>query len=54
MEERFICGQRDLIASCEHDTHEAWGEKVCKDRPQVDLVKTGFLFEGSLSLNLEQ
>ena len=27
-----------------HDTIEAWGQKACKERPQVDLVKTGFLF----------
>ena len=35
-----------LLRHRQHDTHEAWGQKVCKDRPQVDLVKTGFLFLG--------
>ena len=35
-----------LLRHHQHDTHEAWGQKVCKDRPQVDLVKTGFLFLG--------
>ena len=35
-----------LLRHHQHDTHEALGHKVCKDRPQVDLVKTGFLFLG--------
>ena len=26
----------------QRDTHEALGQKVWKDRPQVDLAKTGF------------
>ena len=33
-----------LLRHHQHDTHEARGQKVCKDRPQVDRVKTGFLF----------
>ena len=33
-----------LLRRHQHDTHEAWVQKVCKDRPHLDLVKTGFLF----------
>ena len=33
-----------LLMHHQHDTHEAWDNKVCKDRPQVDLVKSGFRF----------
>ena len=42
-----------LLRHHQHDTHEAWGQKVCKDRPQVDLVKTGYLFLGQFVFILE-
>ena len=35
-----------LLRHHQHDTHEAWGQKVCKDCPQVVLVKTVFIFLG--------
>ena len=31
-----------LLRYHQHDTHYAWGQG--KDRLQVDLIKTGFLF----------
>ena len=43
-----------LLRHHQHDTHEALGHQVCKDRLQVDLVKTVFFSEGNLSLNLEE